>query len=404
VTTTTRSGFIVLLGLVAAAASGRPVFAQPDVEDVSVRPIECWWRTAASAVRVGQLFDVVLTCATLDTASTTVVPDRSRLDPSVLQLSPFEVVSGAEADDLQTTARRFFQYQYTLRYIGEDFGRDVPLPPLTLNYRVQSRVDADDAAIESRDREYILPSQLVRILSLVPASAGDIRDRAPDTFLGIQDRRFNARLLQIGGWTAFGLAIAVLVRATARTVGQRRRRDRPAIRPLPAARVLARADTVLADVSRSRRDGGWSPDLVTRALAALRLVAAYDTSGRIAETRVGRGHRPAEGQLLVGTPLVPGRTTVVSGSATAAAIERERQQSSGVNGSRQGRLADLQAALSALESAAYGRRPVQDGDLDEALESGRRAAASARRAHGWAATQLAALRRILSKLPGPWAR
>jgi hypothetical protein len=77
-------------------------------EAVTLEPIECWSRTSTGAVRVGELFTLVMTCSVVETASTTVVPDQSRLDPGVLQIPPFEVVSGTQASDLRTATRRFF--------------------------------------------------------------------------------------------------------------------------------------------------------------------------------------------------------------------------------------------------------------------------------------------------------
>src|SRR5215470_10740781 len=57
-------------------------------------PIECWWRTSAGAIRVGELFNVVLTCSLMDSPATRAVPDESSLDPNGIQLEPFEVVGG----------------------------------------------------------------------------------------------------------------------------------------------------------------------------------------------------------------------------------------------------------------------------------------------------------------------
>src|SRR5262245_66314555 len=93
-----------------------PAFAQ----DVQTDPLQCWWRTSAGAVRVGEPFSVVLTCAVLETDAATVVPDQSRLEPSVVQFAPFEVLGGNHGADLRTDLRRFFQYEYRLRLIGEE--------------------------------------------------------------------------------------------------------------------------------------------------------------------------------------------------------------------------------------------------------------------------------------------
>src|SRR5262249_20325857 len=78
--------------------------------NVEADPIRCWWRTSTSAVRVGEPFSLILTCAVVENSTTTVVPDQSRLDPASMQLPPFEVIGGQRNADLHSDQRRFFQY------------------------------------------------------------------------------------------------------------------------------------------------------------------------------------------------------------------------------------------------------------------------------------------------------
>ena len=54
----------------------------------------------------------MLTCAVLETEAAMVVVDQSRLEPSVVQFAPFEVLGGSHGADLRRDDRRFFQYQY----------------------------------------------------------------------------------------------------------------------------------------------------------------------------------------------------------------------------------------------------------------------------------------------------
>src|SRR5436853_2896106 len=158
----------VLLLLVAAGSHAA-------AQDVSTDPLQCWWRTSAGGVRVGEAFSVVLTCAVLETDAATVVVDQSRLEPSVVQFAPFEVLGGSHGVDLRTAERRFFQYEYRLRLIAETmFGKDAALPETKISYRVQSKV-GKNTAIQGRDLTYLLPPQSVKVLSLVPADAADIR-------------------------------------------------------------------------------------------------------------------------------------------------------------------------------------------------------------------------------------
>src|SRR5438270_11646976 len=115
-------------------------------QTVQTDPLQCWWRTSAGAVRVGEPFTVVLTCAVIETDAATVVVDQSRLEPSVVQFAPFEVLGGSHGADLRTDQRRFFQYEYRMRLIAENtFGKDAALPETKISYRVQSKVGKNTA-------------------------------------------------------------------------------------------------------------------------------------------------------------------------------------------------------------------------------------------------------------------
>src|SRR3954462_5238983 len=145
-------GLTLLLG--AAAAAG--------AQTVQTDPLQCWWRTSAGAIRVGEPFTVVLTCAVVETDAAIVVVDQSRLEPSVGQFAPFEVLGGSHGADLRTDQRRFFQYEYRLRLVADGmFGKDVALPETKLTYKVQTTV-GQKTALQGRDQTYVLPAQSVR--------------------------------------------------------------------------------------------------------------------------------------------------------------------------------------------------------------------------------------------------
>src|SRR3954447_25751599 len=190
-------GLTLLLGGAAAAGA----------QTVQTDPLQCWWRTSAGAVRVGEPFTVVLTCAVLETDAATVVVDQTRLEPSVVQFAPYEVLGGSHGADLRTEQRRFFQYEYRLRLIADGmFGRDVALPEMKLSYRVQSKV-GQKTSLQGRDQTYMMPAQSMRVLSLVPSDATDIRDTSSsDTFSDIDQRAFRANLFTIVGSVMFVLA------------------------------------------------------------------------------------------------------------------------------------------------------------------------------------------------------
>ena len=96
---------LVSVGARSAAAAPAPA------QTVEVDPLQCWWRTSAGAVRVGEPFSVVLTCAVVDTDAVKVVPDQGPLEPTAVQLAPFEVMGGTHHADLRADGRRFLQYR-----------------------------------------------------------------------------------------------------------------------------------------------------------------------------------------------------------------------------------------------------------------------------------------------------
>ena len=92
----------------AAVAAGAPMLSEAN-------PLQCWWRTSSGAVRQGEVFDVTLTCAVLDTDALGVVPEETRLTVAAVQLAPFEIVDGGRAPDVREGDWRVFQYRYRLR-------------------------------------------------------------------------------------------------------------------------------------------------------------------------------------------------------------------------------------------------------------------------------------------------
>src|SRR6478735_8706966 len=181
-------------------------------QTVQTDPLQCWWRTSAGAVRVGEPFTVVLTCAVLETDDATVVVDQTRLEPSVVQFAPYETLGGSHGADLRTDQRRFFQYEYRLRLIADGmFGKDIALPDMKLSYKVQTKV-GQKTSLQGRDQTYVMPAQSMKILSLVPADAADIRDTsASDTFGDLDQRAFRANLFTVIGSVMFVLAALMAV-------------------------------------------------------------------------------------------------------------------------------------------------------------------------------------------------
>ncbi len=113
-------------------------------------------------------------------------------------------MGGPHPADSASGQRRFFQYQYTLRIINPDaIGKDVRIPDIVLHYRVNSRVAAN-TSLQGRDLVYLLPTQSIRVASMVPADAGDIRDATGESFgtvgLAAAARRRRSRSSRSAAW------------------------------------------------------------------------------------------------------------------------------------------------------------------------------------------------------------
>ena len=93
------------------AATTRAARPRRPVADASAEvPCSAGGAPSTGAIRVGEIVDVTLTCAVLESDAVRAVPDESRLTVAAVQLAPFEIVGGSHPADLRAGERRFFQY------------------------------------------------------------------------------------------------------------------------------------------------------------------------------------------------------------------------------------------------------------------------------------------------------
>jgi len=308
------------------------------------------------------------------------VPSQAELEPSAMQLTPFEVLGGSHGADLQTADHRFFQYQYRVRLISEEsFGKDVKLPELKITYKLRSRTDGE--ALEGRDQAYLLPAVSVRVISLVPADATDIRDASLGTFADIDRRLSRANVLRVVGGVLIGFAVLAALVAAARFVRSRRGvRGRIVPSLVSDAGILRVVGRELADIQRTRRGGEWTPALAARLLTALRIISAHALGlpttplaavpGALGANELNgfEGHLNVRGRGLRGTKVI------VPAWVTPNVITQELQRPPGGSPTTPQRaevLGNLRDALNRLTAAQYGRdNQLDDQVLDDALESG----------------------------------
>lgn len=396
---TGRMGLVAWLVLVSTAS----VVAQPAAPGgtpqtgVPTDPIRCWWRSSAGAVRVGEPFDVLLTCAVLETDAITVVPDQSGLEPTVVQLPPFEVVGGAHAGDLHTDDRRFFQYRYDLRLIADDvFGRDVDLPALELSYRVRSR-GPQGTVIEGRDQTYLLPPIAIRVLELVPNELTDIRDAGSGSFAALEARTLRGRVLLVLGLLFMLLGVVIGFVTVVRRPEKKDERSRATKALLSDGTVLRGVARELTSIGEERQVQGWSAPLVGRALAALRIAGTLQVSGRVSQLPVDGADVNQDGELRLRGGWFGRRVARVSGWETPASVGRELARRASQNGhqSDTSRLETLADALGRFTAARFGRDDELDERLlDASLEQGLDVVRQLQTEHGWLRTLSQAVARF----------
>ena len=387
-----------------ASAWAQPAPPQGTAVDVEADPIRCWWRTSTGAVRVGEPFSLVLTCAVVENEATTVVPDQTRLEAAAIQLPPFDVIGGERGPDLRRGQRRLFQYEYTLRLISENmFGMDVSIPSVEITYYLESRV-AGGESVRGRDQKYDLPSASVRVLSLVPAGATDIRDPSSPTFAAIDAQRFHARSWLVAGGVLFTSAALVIVIALLQLA--RRYRGDVAVRALLSeGDILGGVRRELSAVGRLVERERWTRELAGRAGAAARVAATLALERRISQTPVGAGASGHEGQLLVRGGWLRGKKVLVSGATTADALDRELASNRGSTAHRVA-LQQLRTALACFTVAQFGREQALDESaFSEALADIRRALARLKIEHRWVVKKIRGMTHLATELGNrAWSR
>ena len=353
--------------------------APPPGQSVEADPVRCWWRTDKAAIRMGEPFTAVLTCAVLETSSSRAIVDRSRLDHTVMALPPFDVLDGGTAEDVVTGARRFFQYTYGLRLLNDNaFGQDISLAGLSIGYRMDTAT-ANGTTSQGRDQTYVMPPLTVRVLSLVAGSARDIRDTTSMTFASLDERRFRARAFGMAGWFFYALAAAVAAFAMARLYGAMRApATAVASTAIPGSTVLKAAVRELNAVTREKSSQGWTDGLAARAGAALRVIASYAIGRPAAQTR-GLAAAARSGQFALSQGLIRRRHALVSAAVTP--------QDLALPAASDGRLEQVREGLLAITAARFGRAALDEGTVDVAIAAAGPMARSLTLQYSWPMVQ-----------------
>jgi hypothetical protein len=338
-------------------------------EMAPAEPIRCWWQSSTGAVTIGETFSVVLTCAVLDTEPVQVVPDETRLGVASVQMSPFEILGGSHPPDAHRGSRRFFQYQYSLRLINADaIGHDVNVPGLQIQYRVHSRVGAN-AALEGRDLTYVMPPLPIKVLSLVPAEAADIRDGGDAGLGAVESLRFRSNLFEIIA-VALGAIAGVMIVLGLLPLARRAQAAGAADSGrLPDRAVLHHVAADLEAVKAQVADDGWTDATTARALATARIVAAHAIDRSVSQRPLATDAPVPEGRVVVvHGRFRPVRATVSSPVTSDDVARAGSALPDSVSMTRRQQLEGLQEGLCAWTRALYHPSPARDrAVLDESL-------------------------------------
>jgi hypothetical protein len=375
---------LVLSGTVRAAdASADPIRQQ--------EPLQCWWRTSAGAVRIAEPFALLLTCAINESNHQQVVVDHAKLSPDALPVAPFEVIGGGSLTESQSGGQKFFQRVYRVRILTETMGTDIQIPSVIVSYQFETESPAGGQS-RGIERRHELPPLPMRVVSLVPAEADDIRDAAIDTFDVVDDAAFGASLYSTAGLVLMGVGAIGLVVALA-TGFRARQPTNAGPGPLEDRLILRLVARELQGIRAARDQQEWTPALVARALASTRVVVGY-VMRRPPSLRTVEAHSQVpEGGLVHSDRR--GRRTLIASTLTAAALQ----------GNEDAQRIAIREALAGLTRMHYGREKALDpGALDTGLDATLEALGEVKRQHAWTTRMRAAAAARYRAIRIPWFR
>lgn len=385
----------------AQGTSAGAVGVSTEGETFESEPLRCWLKSTKTSVHVGEQFNVALTCAVVETTRAVVVPDVSQIEPAAIQLAPFEVLSGRRHPDVKQGIWRYFQYEYTARLVADGFfGQDLAVPPISLNYRVNMLGVGVEQ--EGREKTYVLPQLPIRVVSLVPTIATDIRDSPRDTFARIAERhvRANVAFVVAGVLYAFAAVLAALM--LARALGTVRRGQISRERSMSVAAVAGASLQALRGVERARAREGWSAALVTRGLALARIAGALALERPVAQLAATADTPIEDGQVPASRGVLQRRAVLLSASSTPSELAAGANRFAWPD--RRSLLADARAALVVFSEARYSRANAPAAaELDAALGRVRISLQRAKALNAWPVLALSRVRRWWRSRGFHWA-
>jgi hypothetical protein len=212
----------------------------------------------------------------------------------------------------------------------------------------------------------------------VSADARDIRDTSAATFAELDEAAFRASVFVTAGQVLLFVGALGLGLALARGL-RRQQPQHSAIEPLTDRLVLKEVGRELDAIRHAREAASWTPDLIGRALAAVRVGSTYPIARTPAQRPIDDQEQPPEGVLLHHGRR--GQRIAISAAVTPQSLKSHRVRSD--------RVTEMQKILAEFTRAQYGQQPVEPGTLDDALDAAERIVRDLKREHTWVGRKLA---------------
>ncbi len=319
-----RKIIVLVLG---ALMFGVSVFGQEAnvAVDKEVEAFRCWLKSDRSGVRIGEKFYIALTCRVIENESTKTVPVENMLEPGAVSFAPYEVAGGTHFQDIRKGVFRFFQYNYELRLVGDEFfGKEVPIPSLEIKYKIQRKINSKQS-VDARERVYKLPELPIKIYSLVPKDAKDIRDAGENSFGAIKTKMLHAYAAFVVAGLFMLLPFVIVMVPLAKSL-RRYRREKSNGTVFSNASLLRRAKRELVRVKKISIQNGWNNELAGRVLTILRVVGAIALSRQINQQSTQFESKGLQGQLKLRKGFFWPKKILISSSLTPELMMAELEK------------------------------------------------------------------------------
>lgn len=361
-------GAVVYLNIIISSsfllAQTRQSATDNATENQEIDIIKCWWRSDKSAVRVGENFLVILTCRIVESNDIKVILNENSFESSTISLAPYKVIEGIKHQDIYKGVFKFFQYQYLLNIVEEDyFGKDAPVPSIEINYKVERKMTQLES-INTKDRVYKMPELSMKIHSLISKDTDDIRDTGTETFGKIRDRRFKANLSFILAGLLFVVPAVMgfffLVRASYQL---KKKRFNGTL--FSSSKLLGQLLKELKKIKQARSGSDWENELTGHVVAIFRIAGTIGLSRKVSQLSVLFQTKGLEGQVKLKKGLFRPTKVLIYSNLTPETMKESINDGSSPQWNK-----EFLKVFEIFNHARYSVDSIDAEELDGALAKG----------------------------------